>query len=198
MKWTEKETKQIVGLLKKYPSYTYNEIIKIAGSKRTLKSLIQKNAKEWKVSRCVKNKEHLNQLHKTGKDSHSWKGGRVRHAKGYICCYAPNHPRTNSKYVFEHILVAEKKIGRFLKNDEVVHHIDGVKDNNRPDNLLVLSRSEHTLIRHPSSLQVKNGWLRGRKYSINSISKKIADELPKEFYYKIKDNKLIIDMDNYI
>lgn len=43
-----------------------------------------------------------------------------------------------------HDIVAEMKIGRMLAKNEVVHHDDGIQLNNHPDNLIVLTRSEHT------------------------------------------------------
>ena len=43
----------------------------------------------------------------------------------------------------EHRIVAEQKLGRALRDGEVVHHIDGDIHNNEPDNLEVLSRLEH-------------------------------------------------------
>ena len=62
--------------------------------------------------------------------------GRTYHKKGYVMVYKPRHPRAISgSYVFEHILVMERMIGRFLYKDENVHHKNGVKDDNRPDNL---------------------------------------------------------------
>ena len=48
------------------------------------------------------------------------------------------------KGVYEHRLIARETIGRNLKEDEVVHHLDGNKSNNSPDNLLVLSNSQHS------------------------------------------------------
>ena len=56
----------------------------------------------------------------------------------YLCEFVPNHPRaTKEGYVRTHILVAEKKIGRYLKSEECVHHIDENKYNNCADNLMV-------------------------------------------------------------
>jgi len=57
----------------------------------------------------------------------------------------PAHPRANSKGLYPlHRVLAENKLGRLLLAHEQVHHIDEDKTNNSPDNLAVLSRSEHT------------------------------------------------------
>ena len=46
-------------------------------------------------------------------------------------------------YVYEHIVVAEKYNEAPLRDDEIVHHLDGVRDNNRYSNLLVLTQTQH-------------------------------------------------------
>lgn len=63
-------------------------------------------------------------------------------------CWSPDHPRAGKgQYVFEHILVMENVIGRYLGPDESVHHRNGVRDDNRPQNLELWCRPQPTGIR---------------------------------------------------
>lgn len=79
-----------------------------------------------------------------GDKNPNWKGGQSKHAKGYLYTRAPDHPRQWQGYVFEHILVAEETLGRYLQEDEIAHHKNGIRDDNRPENIEVLTNSEHT------------------------------------------------------
>ena len=66
---------------------------------------------------------------------------------GYKYIYSPEHPnKTNHGYVAEHRLVAEKNIGRYLRSDEEIHHINFNKTDNSKENILILSSSEHQKI----------------------------------------------------
>lgn len=80
-----------------------------------------------------------------GKDNPSWKGGRTIDPKGYVLIKKLDHPFCNNQgYVFEHRLVMEKKLGRYLNIWEVIHHKDKDVQNNNIDNLQLFSNnSEH-------------------------------------------------------
>mgnify|MGYP004654831785 CR=1 FL=1 len=59
---------------------------------------------------------------------------------GYVAYYMPQHHRAFSNgCVYEHIIMAEQKIGRLLMPEEVVHHVDHNKKNNSLDNLMVFA-----------------------------------------------------------
>ncbi|MEK7464246.1 MAG: HNH endonuclease [Patescibacteria group bacterium] len=84
-----------------------------------------------------------------GEKHWNWNGGRVRDKHGYIYIKSPNHPNRNTLgYVFEHRIVMEKKMGRYLKPSEVVHHLNGIKDDNRIENLKLCSSQSHHIKSH--------------------------------------------------
>lgn len=82
----------------------------------------------------------------SGENAPNWKGGRVKTSGGYIYQHAPSHPfAANKGYVMEHRLAMEKKLGRYLTKEEIVHHKDGNKSNNDISNLELSSdRGTHT------------------------------------------------------
>ncbi len=66
----------------------------------------------------------------------NWKGGRYQESDGYIMLKRPDHIMANCRgYIKEHRIVMEKHIGRTLMAEEVVHHINGKRSDNRIENL---------------------------------------------------------------
>lgn len=80
-----------------------------------------------------------------GKKNPAWNGGQTYNPQGYILLKRPDHPHANNQgYMREHRLVIEEHLGRYLHPEEVIHHINGVRDDNRKENLMLFrSESEH-------------------------------------------------------
>lgn len=81
--------------------------------------------------------------HARGAQAANWQGGS-RKSGAYVEVYAPWASCANQRgYAPLHRLVMELTLGRALRPDEIVHHIDGDSLNNDPGNLRVMSQSEH-------------------------------------------------------
>lgn len=113
---------------------------KIAAKNRGRKCSIE--TKE-KMSLAKKGKPSNGKVFQKGKKHPNWKGGRTK-VMGYILILMPEHPFNKNRYILEHRLVMEKHLGCLLKPEERVHHINGIKTDNRIKNLkLFNNESEH-------------------------------------------------------
>src|SRR3990167_3155701 len=92
--------------------------------------------------------EHLEKVIKTlassgdqrGNKNPHWKGGKSVKVDGYVLIRLPTHPRVMSNgYYLEHRYVMEQKLGRILGKYEHIHHLNGIKDDNRPENLELIN-----------------------------------------------------------
>ncbi len=109
----------------------------------------QTESKYCSIRCCVKGRDIK------GNKNPSWKGGRVDNGYGYMMIYIGN-----KKYVLEHRFIMEKHLGRKLKKNETIHHINGIKDDNRIENLHLLNnQSEHL------SLHRNNGTIKGKDWT---------------------------------
>lgn len=86
----------------------------------------------------------MGKSHNIRENNPNWKGGRYKKKLGYIVLNLPDHPKStrNNHEVYEHRVVVEKHIGRFLKGSECVHHINGKRDDNRISNLMLFKNAQ--------------------------------------------------------
>ena len=138
-KWMKKnkiETRDYGTTGMKFPGRTVSEELKKHLSKiHTGKKLSVKTKR--KISKTL-----ISKGIKSGSNNNNWKGGRWKSKHGYIWVWVSQKRGT----VKEHRYVMEKNIGRRLKSSEHIHHINRVRDDNRIENLEMVSNYEHALI----------------------------------------------------
>jgi len=132
-----------------------------------------------------------------GKFASGWKGGKTN-ISGYVYIYQPQHPHVNaSGYVAEHRLIIERKIGRYLLLTEVVHHKNGIRDDNREENLTLFTNNEHGSYHHKGRVYIR-GQKHQSKYrreygkTLGEMAKELGISLQGVFYRLKKGEKLCV------
>jgi endogenous inhibitor of DNA gyrase (YacG/DUF329 family) len=98
---------------------------------------------ETHLQHCSRACETVSKIERPLDRMHNGKPAK-KDAAGYVFVWEPDHPNKSLKgWQAEHRLVAESILGRYLRSDEHVDHINQQKDDNRPENLQVLSPSAH-------------------------------------------------------
>lgn len=120
-----------------------------------------------------------------GENNNNWKGGITLDKRGYVLLNRPEHPKNHNNYVYEHILVMEKHIGRYLTDIEEVHHINGNKGDNRIENLFLCSN-------HGVHMKLEAGWkLIDGKWFKTCLNCKRELEVNLNNFYQRKTGKFI-------
>jgi len=76
-----------------------------------------------------------------------WRGG-VKVRRGYRAIYLPDHPKAIGKYVYEHVLIVEKAMGKPLRDGAEVHHVDKDRQNNSHSNLVACDSHAYHFLLH--------------------------------------------------
>lgn len=107
-----------------------------------------------------------------------WKGGSWVDRQGYVLVHVPKHPfATSTGYVRAHRLVMEQHLGRYLTPTEVVHHLDGNRQNNGLSNLRLFPRnSDH--LRYELKGQVPRWTPSGYQRMLDSALRKRKPRIP--------------------
>ena len=121
---------------------------------------------------------------------------KVRWGK-YWAIYLPKHPNSFANgYVYEHRVVASNMLGRFLKDEEFVHHKDEDGHNNSPDNLMIFaSNSDHAAFHSGAEIYEKDRLYYAKKKSRKNYCKDCGIEISRQSmrcvgcYNKNKENK---------
>ena len=94
---------------------------------------------------------------KIGEKNPMWKGGRMKVPSGHVLLLMRNHPFSNCNgRVFEHRIVMENKIGRYLLKHEIIHHIDSDPSNNSIENLYLTDKSGNSKAHGSLNLLIKD------------------------------------------
>lgn len=103
---------------------------------KTYPSVLEKGNGRFCSKKCAR----------SGEFASRWIGGKRINHNGYVMIRMPNHPNQVNGYVFEHRLIMESYIGRYLSKMEVVHHVDHNRQNNKIENLILFANNgEHNL-----------------------------------------------------
>ena len=142
------------------------EIAKLVGSSR---STITRYFKKMNIP--VRKRSDYPSLY--DRKGGNYKGGKRTDSHGYVGLWIPQHHRaTRVGYVSEHIFVWEKINNRKLPKGWIIHHLNGIRNDNRPENLMALKKSEHTRLnenykKRIRELELENSRLR----QLNFITK---------------------------
>lgn len=108
---------------------TPEQCARVGAGHRGLRKSPESKAKMSSSMKKVWERPHRRGMVPTGENSHRWRGGRRTNLDGYV------QIRVGRGYIFEHRIVMAEMLGRPMLPTEQVHHRNGIKNDNRPENL---------------------------------------------------------------
>lgn len=125
--------------------YSTTDIARMAGVHyATVAKWLKRNGVEARgfYEKTIRHKKKIGEKSKRNQmENHpQWNGGKTYTNEGYVYMRIKHHPYANANSsVLEHRLVMEKFLGRYLKPEEVIHHLNEIKDDNRIENLFLFA-----------------------------------------------------------
>lgn len=96
------------------------------------------------LKRTAEQRKHISDARKCDYNGMNGYGHTKQDSRGYILAYCPMHPKAHADgYVLLHRVIMERHIGRYLNNNEVAHHINHIRSDNRIENLRLMDKKEH-------------------------------------------------------
>jgi hypothetical protein len=103
-----------------------------------------KHGHNWRgMKTSIETRRKMSESMKGKKHGTPWNYQGWSNSRKYIIIHKPEHPFSRNGYVLEHRLIMEKHLGRYLKENEIVHHINENTKDNRCENLFLTDRSNH-------------------------------------------------------
>ena len=170
--WTEEEVTYVC------EHYPFERAVDVGNAIGRSPGAVMHVAREHGVHKDAEALSKIKSISNSGKNSGNFKGYRQRTKDGYIWCRAVEHPFANHRgYVKEHRLVMEKHLGFILPKKFVVHHLNGIKDDNRIENLAVMTVGAHSTLHGKMGRDMPKG-PRNHKYKevdVDAMEKMLAE-----------------------
>lgn len=163
--WTDQEKETLIVY---YGVVTNDRLAELIPNKTPL--AIYKKARKLGLKMSDEIKFQNRSKAKKGENASNWKGGKKTSTRGYRLVLKPEHHRADRNgYVLEHILAFEEATGLIVPDGCCVHHLNGIKDDNRIENLCMMTHGAHTAMHHTGAKRTEE-----TKRKISERKKKYA------------------------
>jgi hypothetical protein len=142
------------------------------GKPRWTEYIVRKHQPRNKICALCQSKVAAKKRDFNGENNPRWNNGMRTDRDGYVFLYRPAHPKADSNgYVRRSWLILEEFLGRSILKGAIVHHVNGIKNDDRPENLQELFPSRHQTLSEEHKMKLSKTLQLAGKYRRNGISK---------------------------